>query len=116
MAIRLVCVNDDAKVAIANLTAEHMIAAIDHLDLFVGSTVVQCIDSDHLLDAFQLQDPDAYARYRYALQGGNGGASFGIPAAGGFITVHIPVNRNCFTLSDIFPAGLNQPLISASFI
>jgi hypothetical protein len=54
MTLSLTLANDDAKNAIANLTAENVLAFIDHVDVMGnnGSLVLERIDFDHQFLAF----------------------------------------------------------------
>jgi hypothetical protein len=108
MAIQFVISNLDAKNPTAVMSYATVVSWLDHVDIICGSSVIQRVDSDHVLRDIDNNTPDARKRIIRGLQGG-----FDVPfviAPGGSMTFYYPLSNNFVTSEHIPSAGLQAPI------
>jgi len=108
MSVKFILSNLDAKNPTPLMTYGTVVSWIDHVDIIAGSTVIQRVDSDHVLKDIDNNAPDARKRIIRGLQGG-----FDVPfqlIAGGSLTVYYPLSNNFVCSEHIPSAGLVSPI------
>ena len=110
MTLKFVVSNADAVNATAVMTYGTVLSWVDHVDLISGSTVIQRVDSDHILRDIDNNTIESRARIISGLVGGSQTGTVSLAGGATDNVFYVPLNNNFVCSEHIPSAGLQAPL------